>query len=135
MSVSDHYTIAAGETSKTIQVAIIGDTTDETNETFSVQITNPVGSILAPATDGLATGTILNDDLSVSFVQTGVAVAEGNAGQTDLVFLAQLSAVSSHPVTITYNVASGTATSGTDFQPTTPMQITAPFVFAVSSWS
>ena len=126
VSVSDHFTIAAGETSKTIQVKILGDTADETNETFTAKITPTDGATLAAPADGLAKGTILNDDLKVSFVQTGVAVAEGNTGQTDLVFVAQLSAVSSHPVTITYNVAPGTATMNTDFQPTTPMQVTIP---------
>lgn len=119
-------TMQPGETTKTVQVKIYGDTVDETNETFSLVLSNPIGATINPASDGTAQGKILNDDLTVKFQQTAVSVTEGNSGQTDMVFQAQLSAVSDHAVTITYNVTNGTATSGTDFQPTTPMQITIP---------
>lgn len=126
LGLSQDITMQPGETTKTVQVKIYGDTVDETDETFSIVLSNPMGAKIDPASDGKAQGKILNDDLTVKFQQTAVSVTEGNSGQTDMVFQAQLSAVSTHAVTITYNVASGTAMSGTDFQPTSPMQITIP---------
>ncbi|HEX4129841.1 MAG TPA: cellulose binding domain-containing protein [Pirellulales bacterium] len=52
-------TFAPGQTSKTISVPILGDTTIEPDETFSLTLSNPVGATLGQAS---ATGTILNDD-------------------------------------------------------------------------
>ncbi|MES3101643.1 Calx-beta domain-containing protein [Sphingomonas faeni] len=52
-------TFAAGETSKTITILVNGDRVNEANETFVVNLTNPVGFVVpAPS----ATATILNDD-------------------------------------------------------------------------
>lgn len=51
---------AAGETSQTITVQVVGDTGIEPNETFTVTLTNP--SVNTVFTDDSATGTITNDD-------------------------------------------------------------------------
>lgn len=48
-----------GETSKTIQVTVIGDTSFEPDETFTVTLSNPVNATIGT---GSATGTIQNDD-------------------------------------------------------------------------
>ena len=53
---------APGETSKPIQVAVVGDTIYEPTETFTVVVSNPVNATIAV---GSATGTIQNDDLLV----------------------------------------------------------------------
>jgi hypothetical protein len=58
-SASGTLTFATGETSKTITVGVVGDTAIEPDETFSVQLSNPVNTTIA---DGSATGTIKNDD-------------------------------------------------------------------------
>jgi hypothetical protein len=50
---------AAGQTSRTIQVTIVGDTNIEADETFTVQLSSPVGATLA---DAIGQGTILDDD-------------------------------------------------------------------------
>ena len=50
---------AVGETSKTITVLVNGDTANEANETFVVNLTNPVGFAVPAAR---ATATITNDD-------------------------------------------------------------------------
>jgi len=50
---------AAGETSKTFQITIYGDTEAEQDETFSVQISNPSPVTIMANSAG---GTILNDD-------------------------------------------------------------------------
>jgi Calx-beta domain len=56
---SGTLTFQPGETSRTISVSIKGDRKREANETFSVNLSNAVGATIA---DGVATGTILNDD-------------------------------------------------------------------------
>ncbi|WP_454915973.1 Calx-beta domain-containing protein [Xanthobacter sediminis] len=56
---SGTFTIAAGETSATIRVPVIGDDAVEADERFSVVLTSATGATIA---DGTATGTIVNDD-------------------------------------------------------------------------
>src|SRR5262245_19221206 len=50
---------APGETSKTVAVPIVGDTAIESDETFTLRLSNPVNATLGTAT---ASGTITNDD-------------------------------------------------------------------------
>ena len=57
---SGTLTFAAGETTKTIEIAIIDDAHDEGDETMVLRLSNPVGARIA---DGEATGTIKNTDL------------------------------------------------------------------------
>ena len=52
-------TFAAGDTSKTFDVAVTGDTVDEDDETFTVTLSNAGNASIADAT---ATGTITDDD-------------------------------------------------------------------------
>jgi len=52
-------TFAPGEKTKTISVQIIGDSTNEANETFFLRLTSPVNATVADS-EGL--GTITNDD-------------------------------------------------------------------------
>ncbi|MBJ7401719.1 Calx-beta domain-containing protein, partial [Mycolicibacterium sp.] len=52
---------APGVTTQQVHIDILGDTTVETDETFSVTLSNPSGVSIARAT---ATGNILNDDLA-----------------------------------------------------------------------
>jgi len=59
---------AAGETSKTITVGINGDTTVESNEGFTVTLTDPTnGAVLGTAS---ASGTIQNDDVTLTPIFT-----------------------------------------------------------------
>ena len=52
-------TFAAGETAKTVSVAVLDDAKDEGEETFRLVLSKPKGAIIA---DGEAVGTIENDD-------------------------------------------------------------------------
>ncbi len=52
-------TFAAGQTTATIGIRIIGDTTNEPNETFTVVLSQPSGAVVGT---GTATVTLLNDD-------------------------------------------------------------------------
>ncbi|BCM92548.1 serine/threonine-protein kinase PknD [Abditibacteriota bacterium] len=57
-----NYTFVAGDnTAKTINVTINGDTTFEADETFTLNLSTPLGATLGTSS---ATGTILNDDVS-----------------------------------------------------------------------
>lgn len=56
---SGTLTFAPGVTAQQVNVSVIGDTTVEPTETFTVALSNPTNGTLATAT---ATGTITNDD-------------------------------------------------------------------------
>ena len=58
-AVSDTLSFAAGETSKTVRVALLDDSVDDDGETLTLTLSNPSGARLADAT---ATGTIDNAD-------------------------------------------------------------------------
>ena len=58
-SASGTLELAAGETSKTIAVAVHADTENEGEETLTLRLSNPAGARIA---DGEATGTILDRD-------------------------------------------------------------------------
>ena len=69
--------IAAGSTSATISVAVNGDTAIEPDETFALNISNPVNAIINGAS---ATGTILDDDgLKLLLESSGPSVNQAAA--------------------------------------------------------
>ena len=78
-AISGTLTFAAGETSKVIRVPVTGDTAVEAAETLTLNLTSPSGATLA---DGVATGTIVNDDVAPPPVVSvsGTTVTEGDAG-------------------------------------------------------
>jgi predicted extracellular nuclease len=75
-------TIAEGETSVTISVDVVGDTATEPNETFSVVLSNPSGGAVIGT--GTGTGTIINDDVTITPIHDiqGDGDASPLAGQT-----------------------------------------------------
>ena len=70
-------TFTPGTITRQISVPVIGDTTVEPTETFTVTLTNPTGATLATA---VATGTITNDDATSGGIQpvTGLPIAAQN---------------------------------------------------------
>ncbi|MBI2913476.1 MAG: thrombospondin type 3 repeat-containing protein [Chloroflexi bacterium] len=101
-----------GETSKTVTVTVDGDTLDEADETFFVNLSN---ATTATIVDGQGVGTILDDDPLPSLSINNVTVAEGNAGTTNAAFTVTLSAASGQVVTVNFATADGTATAGIDY--------------------
>ena len=77
-------TFAAGETEKTVRVAIINDAVEDSGETFRLVLSNPTGAQLA---DAEAVGTILNaeraDDYAADTTTTGT-VSVGSTQTGDL---------------------------------------------------
>lgn len=105
---SGTLSFAAGETSKTIDVAITGDLLNETDETFVVDLSNPSG---APVGDAQAVGTIVNDDPIPTLSVADVSAAEGTSGTAQLAFTVTLSEPSGQEVTVNFATSDGTATS------------------------
>lgn len=105
---------AVGETSKTVSVAVMGDTRLEVDETFSFIISSAVGATIAR---GTGVGTITNDETPLS---TGISIAdsqvtEGNSGLSLLSFVVSLSSPAGEPVTVRFRTVGGTATAGSDY--------------------
>lgn len=59
ISTSGQLSFATGESSKTITVSVLGENVGESDETFSVQLSNAVNGIIL---DGMGIGTIHTDD-------------------------------------------------------------------------
>ena len=107
-------TFAPGENSKTVSVAIVGDTTEETiTKTFTVKLSapTPAGATLL---DDTGTGTITDNDLPTLSV-SDATVIEGDSGQNELVFTVSLSSAAKQAVTFTYSTADITAVAGQDY--------------------
>jgi hypothetical protein len=100
---------ATNETSKTITVAITGDTSIENDETFLVNLTNPSNATL---TDAQGIGIITNDDLpSITLAVSPANVAEDAA--TNLVYTFTRTGPTANALTVTYDIT-GTA-DATDY--------------------
>lgn len=109
---SGTITFAPGTTSQTITVLIKGDRKKETNETFSVTLSNPVNSTIGT---GTGTCTIVNDDGLPKIHINSESIAEGNSGTKQMVFTVHISKKWSAPVTVEYTTADGTAQAGSDY--------------------
>ncbi|MDQ2081674.1 ExeM/NucH family extracellular endonuclease [Xanthobacteraceae bacterium Astr-EGSB] len=79
-------TIPAGATSTTVTVNVAGDAASEANETFSLTLSTVANSAAVATTIGTATatGTIVNDDVSITKISAiqGAGEASGMVGQT-----------------------------------------------------
>src|SRR5690606_23063191 len=89
-----------------------GDTLDEDNETFFVNLTNATNVTIV---DGQGVGTITDNDATPSLAINNASVTEGNSGSTNATFTVTLSAASGRVVTVNYTTANGTATAGQDY--------------------
>ena len=113
-------TFAPGETSKTIDIAVNGDTLYEGNEFFGVTLSSASGAVFADhASSASTTATIMDDDVSplpiISLSPSYPSIAEGNAGTSNLTLTATLSAPASSAVTVNYATYDGKATAGSDY--------------------
>ena len=110
---------AAGQTEKTVDVTVNGDTTDEPHETVILRLSSPSNARLSGGETTLdGTGTITDDDDAPTVsVANATAVNEGNDPDTtvDMSFTVTLSEASSLAVTVPYTLT-GTATGGSDYE-------------------
>jgi hypothetical protein len=114
VAASGTLTFTAGQTAKQIVVAVRGDTLNEINETYTVNLANPTNATISGT--GIATGTITNDDAVPTLSINNVTLAEGNAGTTSFTFTVTLSAASGLPVTVDFATADGSAIAPGDYQ-------------------
>ena len=105
---------AAGTTSRTFNVSVTGDTTDESNETVVVTLRNPTNAMIST---GTGTGTITDNDAAPTLSIDSPSVTEGDSGAKNLTFTVRLSASSGKQVTVDWaDAGTGTATgTGTDY--------------------
>lgn len=109
---SGTVTFAIGEVSRTITVLVNGDSVNESNENFFVNLSAGNGATIL---DSQGVGTILNDDLFVISVND-VTLAEGDSGTTSFVFTVSMPSASAGTVSIDYAIADGSATTaGSDY--------------------
>ena len=111
--VTGTLTFEPGETLKTVQVRVRGDTTDEPDETLNVFLSAPQHATFA---DSRGVLRIQDDDPEPVVSVDDLAVTEGHAeaGQPITVTL-RLSAPSGKTVSVDYATTAGTAQSGSDF--------------------
>jgi hypothetical protein len=113
---SGTLTFTPGQAMKTVTIVTKGDLVDEPNENFVVNLTNPVNAGFGTAQ---GTATILDDDDASPAIAASIAdpapVTEGNSGTQNVILTVTLSAAPSQTVKVGYATASGSATSGSDF--------------------
>jgi hypothetical protein len=110
---SGTVTFAAGQTSRTFTVPVVGDLLDEYNETFLVNLSTPTNATIP---DGQAVGTIVDNDPPSSFGVNDVTVSEGDTGTGTATFVVSLSAPSAKPISVDYATTEGAATRPDDYQ-------------------
>lgn len=109
---SGQLTFTPSQTTRTILVPINGDTNDESDETFTVNLSSASN---ADIIDGTATGTIVDDDGLGSLTIADQTVTEGDSGTTIASFTVTLSPAAASTVTVNYATANGTASAGSDY--------------------
>lgn len=105
----------ANDTSKDVTVDVSGDTTDESDEGFTVTLSNPVDTTIVTAT---ADGNIQNDDVtSISVSATSVNKAEGDSGNTSFSFTVNRTGDLSGASSASYDItgSGGNPADATDF--------------------
>ena len=81
-STSGSLTFNAGDTSKTVNVPILADTTNENNETFTFTLSSALNAAVSTSS-GVGTMTITDDDLAPTVSINDVTASEG-AGAANL---------------------------------------------------
>jgi hypothetical protein len=107
VNVSGTASFLPGVLTRTVAVSVVGDVYFESNETYTLDLANPVNASLA---DASGTGTIVNDDAQPSLsITTSASVAEGDAGTTAVPLSVTISGPSGAPVTVGYQTHDATA--------------------------
>jgi large repetitive protein len=102
---------APGQTTKQIDVTVDADVVAEADETFTVELSQPLNANIPAAT---ALGTITDDDEGPKLAVDDPTVIEGNSGTT-LTFAVSMDPASGSPVTVDYATVDGSATAGSDY--------------------
>jgi endoglucanase len=112
---SGTITFNAGELSKSLAVAVLGDSTVESNETFFVNLSSATNATIA---DSQGIATIQNDDATAvlpSLTIADLTVTEENSGTSNAAITVNLSAASTQTITVNFASANRTAIAGSDY--------------------
>lgn len=109
---SNTLTFSPGATERTIEISVNTDSSDESDETFTVSLSNAAN---ADILDGTAVGTIVDDDGLPSLTIGDVTVNERSSGVVNAVFDVTLSPPAPNVVTVQYATVGGTAVSPADY--------------------
>jgi len=109
---SGMITFLPGTTQQTISAEILGDTTKEPHETFTVTLHTPVG---AQIQDPQATGTILNDDGDAQLSIADASIEEGDSGSSWMDFDVTLNRTVNTTVSVEYDMVDNSAVDGQDY--------------------
>src|ERR1051325_6351953 len=113
VATSGTATFAPGEVEKPIVVLVNGDTVDEQQETFFLDISNVQN---ATVSSSRGTGFIVDDDGPTISIND-VSVTEGNSGTKAATFTLTLSGPSVEPIAVRAITTPGTATESNDYNP------------------
>ncbi|MEH1938901.1 MAG: FG-GAP-like repeat-containing protein [Nostoc sp.] len=103
---------AAGQTTKTISLNVVGEKVAEVNETINLNLSYPnQTAAIAPGTI-----TIIDDDSTPTI---SIADKTGTEASGNFVFTVKLSNASSDVITVGYNTSDNTAIAGSDYTPVT----------------
>ncbi len=116
-------TIAPGQLSSVANIGIIGDTLDEPNETFSLDILNATNVSAGPTRFQYL---ILDDDPATNIAPENAAVMEGTGGTAVVNVPVRLAGPSGYEVRVNYATADVTATSPEDYTPASGTLVFAP---------
>ncbi len=105
-------TFNPGESAKTVSVSVKGDTLDESDENFFVNLSAPTNATIA---DTQGRCIIVDNDRAPSVAINDVTITEGNSGTKDTTFTITLSAVSGQTVTVNAIPSNGSARSPFDY--------------------
>lgn len=111
-AVSGTLTFTAGTLTQPVTVPIIGDLTDEVDETYFVNLSGATNATIA---DSQGLGTIFDDDATPTISSANCAAIEGDSGTSPCAFRVSLSVASGKTVTVDYATADGTAIAGSDY--------------------
>lgn len=101
-----------GVTSMTIPVTIVGNTLNEAEEFFRINLSRSVNTVII---DGQGIGTIIDNDPLPLVSIADVTTVEVNAGVRSVVFTLRLSAKSGRALNVDFATSDGTALAGTDY--------------------
>ena len=112
-------TIPAGQLTGQITFRTYGDTIDEVDESFWLQLFNPKGATFAGDQQTLQSIGVIQDDdgggSNLSLFVSDASVTEGNSGSKSATFEVHLSQAYSEDLTFTYRTVNGTAKAGSDY--------------------
>ncbi|MFK8051768.1 MAG: Calx-beta domain-containing protein [Woeseiaceae bacterium] len=111
IAASGTLTIPSGQTAGSIDIAILGDTEIERDESFAVELANPVNATLAIDTGN---GTIINDDFSLLSIGPAT-VMEGDEGVSPMTFSVTVDRPGIDEISVDYATSDAAALAGSDY--------------------